>query len=347
MLALFQRFLPHAKPPLPAFGWLEAWAHLRGDELKRVRSQAGFVLSNRFHEREMRIECGASQRDYIVGNEVRLRYELGLPKHCEMLILSRGLAERLEQRTFDTLTQGDQTEVTAALPEEARWLALFERVDLSGLPPALAKRFVIVAAQPALARQWLEGELSTRLSRAASRWLGPEMPFVAITLRGRLYVRADAHALDQPMLDGLRGIADAAGAQALKLFKRRSSTSGSDAGQSTVPGRTEDADPSRFDASKDELRMLDEAIRHAASVDLGDTGSIDATHLRETSAVPHAHEAIDGLSVVICESPSLPALVFQEPADEPLPSVMDEDMDEPSALDRPTPERQRQASTHH
>jgi hypothetical protein len=222
MLALLRRFVPHPRPPLPALGWLEAWAHLRGDELKRVRSQAGFVLSNHFHACEMRIECGVSQRDYIAGNEVRLRYELGLPQHCEMLVLSRGLAEHLEQRTFDTLTQGDQTEVTAALPEEARWLAMFERVDLSGLPPILARRFVVVAAQPALGRQWIEGALSTHLLSAASRWLGPAVPFVAITLRGRLYVRAGAHALDQAMLDGLRGVADAASSQALKLFRPQS-----------------------------------------------------------------------------------------------------------------------------
>ena len=327
MLALLQRLLPQPKVALPRTDWLEDWAHLRGDELKQVRGQAGFVLANAFHGRAMRIECGRSQRDYIPANELRLRYELGLGKHCEMLLLSRSLAESLEKRTFESLTNHQQTEVTAALPEEARWLALFDRVDLGGLPTPVARQFIAVAGQPALGRQWLEGEMASRLARAAGRWLAADVPLVIMTLRGRLYVRTEAQHLDQALLDGLRGVADAAALSALQLQPRRA-RGGSK--ERLAPDAADGYDPER-----DELRRLDEAMRSVEALSFAEPLPIDRFDLAQTpGAVPHT-DAIDGMSVVICDSESLPPITFGEsaagkPEDEDLPETAPEDIEPPS-----------------
>lgn len=211
-----------SRPAAPDSGldWLDPWSQRRGEKLKRVRGDVGFVIEGRFAERPLRIEWGPSQRDYLLGRELRLRYDLGLSHSMEMLVVSRDLAEQLEARTFEDLTRDHQTGIETQMPEEARWLAMYEHVHSEALPAGLRDLFVVLGVRDAQARAWVEGDLGLRLTRASARWLGRETPLVLMTLRGRVYLRTEANALDESLLEAVRQLGDAAAQAALRTAEQ-------------------------------------------------------------------------------------------------------------------------------
>lgn len=211
---------PIGGPADSGLGWLDPWSQRRGEKLKRVRGDAGFVIEASFAGRPLRVEWGPSQRDYLLGRELRLRYELGLPSSLEMLVISRDLAEQLEERTFDDLTRDQQTGIDTQMPEEARWLAMYDHVPGDLLTPGLRDAFVVLGAREASAETWLEGDLGVRLVRSAARWLGRETPLVLMTLRGRVYLRTEANALDEGLLEAVRQLGDAAALAAKRAAER-------------------------------------------------------------------------------------------------------------------------------
>ena len=198
---------------------MEDWARQRGESIKRVRDGSGCVLEFRCNGLPARLEWGPAQREYIQHRELRVRVELALPEALEMLVMSRALAERLETQAYDQLTRDQQTEIDASMPEEARWLAMFNPAPLTA-PAAFGDAFLVMAASPSHARRWVEGDLASRLIRARDRWLGADTPLVLMTLRGRLYLRTDARALDDNLLEGVRQLIDAAADSALRLVSR-------------------------------------------------------------------------------------------------------------------------------
>lgn len=221
MLHSLQRLMTRPNASANDLGWLDSWGQRRGDVVKRVRGDIGVVIEGRYERHALRIEWGPPQRDYVQGRELRLRYELGLPSWLEMAVLSRELAEELEARTYDDLTRDQQTGIeTVQMPEEARWLAMFERVPNEAVPAGLHDRFVALGARESLAQAWIDSEVSLRLTRACAHWLGPETPLVLMTLRGRLYLRTEAPTLDESLLEGMRSLADTAAHQALRVADR-------------------------------------------------------------------------------------------------------------------------------
>jgi hypothetical protein len=197
---------------------LRDWARERGAVYKVPRQGHGCVVENCSRLYPARLEWGDSQRDYIRGAELRLRLEAGLPESFEVLVMSRTLAERLEQQAFKQLTRGTQTGIDASMPEEARWLAMFEPVTLDD--PEFGHHFVLLAASRKVARAWTEGDLASRLLRAREKWLGADTAFVLMALRGRLMLRTEARQLDEAMLDGLCLIAEHAAQRAQQIARR-------------------------------------------------------------------------------------------------------------------------------
>lgn len=216
MLSTLQRLIGRTGTGSSDLSWVDGWARRRHESCKRVRGVEGFVIEGKLQGRPSRLECGPSQRHYLVGNELRMRAEIGLPPGLEMLVVTRGVAEYLEVEAYETLTQAQQTAADTSLPEEGRWLSMYERVPPDGMPPGLAHSFVAVAAYGVHAGQWLEGELGQRLQRARDKWLG-DSPLLVMTLRGRLYLRTAADHLDETYLDGVRGVAEAASTRALQM----------------------------------------------------------------------------------------------------------------------------------
>jgi hypothetical protein len=187
---------------------VEAWAHDRGLHFRRARDDTGFVIDVKVGEHPARLEWGPTQRDYIVGSELRLRAELGLPGRLQLLVLSRPLMHELERETFERFTDGLQTHIDTSTPEEMRWLAMFPKYSFGAGRTALAARIGAVGSSRAALSRWIEGPLSEEIEKAGRSVLAFPTPFVLMTLRGRVLLRVG---LPIPGVDALL--------QALALFR--------------------------------------------------------------------------------------------------------------------------------
>jgi len=164
---------------------VSTWAETRQWAFRGVRDHDGFVVEGRFRgTRPWRLEWGPSQRPYIVGAELRLRSECGLPPDLQALVMGRELQQRLEKQVFDQYVEGVQTRIDDQTPPEMRWLVMFPR--LTGLELGdLRERYVAMASAKPWLMQWLAGPLGERLAAAP----GGETPFVLMAARGRLTLR--------------------------------------------------------------------------------------------------------------------------------------------------------------
>ncbi len=168
---------------------LEVWSRQSGWSFKRMRVGDGFSIDGAWGQHSWRLEWGLSQRSYIVGRELRLRMELSAHSDLQMLVLNQSLVELLEGRAFEQYTQTTQTIIDDSTPEEMRWLAMHPKVSL-GAHKILSNRFGVWSNSPSVATWWLEGCLARALEALATQWLPEDIPFVLMTLRGLLYLRA-------------------------------------------------------------------------------------------------------------------------------------------------------------
>jgi hypothetical protein len=221
VLQRFQRLLGSRSETTADTQVLDEWADTHGHRLKRVRHGEGRVVEFEWEDRRGRLEWGPSKRAYIPERELRVCIDAGLPQHLEMLLMSRSLAQRLDSQAYQTLVQDHQTGIDTTLPEEVRWLSMLERVPV----PSTVAGYVMLSSSPPHAQRWLDGELLSRVSRAAQNWLGNDAPLVLMTLRGRVYLRTEATLPEQAMLDGACHLAEAAATSARHLMTRAAAVS--------------------------------------------------------------------------------------------------------------------------
>jgi hypothetical protein len=176
-------------------GWepCEQWARSRGHVFKRTRDSGGFVVEAQGDE-GWRLEWGPSQRDYITGGELRLRAELREGPELQLLVVSRMLMEALERQVFEEFTEGTQTRIDTATPEEMRWLVMFPKYT-GPESKELREHYGAVGNVPEALPAWLQGALTEKLLEAARSWLAREDRLVLIVQRGRLTLRT---AMPQP-----------------------------------------------------------------------------------------------------------------------------------------------------
>lgn len=224
----------------PDLNAVAGWARQAGHRYKRAKDDEGFIVDGSLDGKPWRMEWGPSQRSYIKGQELRLRMELGLPSDAQWMVLSRPLMEVLEKQAFELYTEVNQTQIDTASPEEVRWLVIHSKVNMGTLKPLRAS-VAAVANVPSAGLAWIEGALAQQLERALAGPLADDVPFVMMTLRGRLYLRL---ALARPDLAAITGTLDlfqAAAVQAARLSSHSSGvatdwpTTGSTSWQSLQP----------------------------------------------------------------------------------------------------------------
>lgn len=202
---------------------VQQWARGQGYEFRRAREDSGFVIEGLLHAKSWRLEWGPSQREYIIGPELRLRIELGLPNGMQLLVLARPLMLQLERDAYEKFTDGAQTRIDTTSPEEMRWLAMLphyafpERSTLGG-------RVGAVGHPTQALERWLPGPLSQQLEAAGDGLLAYPTPFVLIVARGRLSLRCALPTLSLPALQQALALFTVAAERAVHAAEGRSSS---------------------------------------------------------------------------------------------------------------------------
>lgn len=247
-----ERVGPSEAGALLVNSWLDVaeWAGACRYHFKRTRDGQGFVVDASFEGQPWRLEWGPSQRPYIDGHELRLRMELMLPSGLQMLVLNRVLLESLENESFERYTEVNQTQVDVSTSEEMRWVALFAASDLA-TQRSLKPHFAALSRSPAHVDAWLQGALTAALTRTMAAAMKPELPFVLMTLRGRVYMRT---ALAQPapaVLNAMASLFTTACTEALRVSKSNFvEGTPSEAADTSKLGDASTAWPSPFEAKK-------------------------------------------------------------------------------------------------
>jgi hypothetical protein len=216
MSALFKRLF-NGEQEAAAAGWPEArrWAESAGHRFAVGRGGEGFVVESPVAGTGFRIEWGPSQRNYIAGQELRVRADVGPATDVQMLAATRQLMARLERDVFEQYTEGTETRIDEQTPEEMRWVVLYPQVPGKVLG-ALSERFGLLSNRPRASTLWLEEGLAGPLAKSIA-WHDPVAPMVLVVQRGRFVMRL---ALPEPriaVLDGALSLGLAAAAAARRV----------------------------------------------------------------------------------------------------------------------------------
>jgi hypothetical protein len=172
------------------------WASTQGFSYASQGSESGFVLTGKVGGKPWKLERGRASRDYIRGEELRARAVLGINPDAAVLIMNRPLKEALEKRAYAIYTDSLQTTADPSLPEEMRWLAMYEEVGWSSLVPEFWERYTVLADQREHALSWIDGNLAELLLSWPVPGPTAETPFILMLLRGRAYLRMEYRPAD-------------------------------------------------------------------------------------------------------------------------------------------------------
>ena len=186
MLNTLRRLLSKRAAPLETTV-LQQWALERGHGWRRVRGAEGCVIDGRQGAANWRIEWGSSQRDYIVGQELRFMAELDLPLSLMCMVLNRQLMEAMEKAVYERFVDDVQTRIDTDTPAEMRWLVMYSKVGSQELG-RLQSRYGAVSNVSSWMLQWLGGALNDALAGTIAL-APPDQPIVLTIGRGRLTLR--------------------------------------------------------------------------------------------------------------------------------------------------------------
>ncbi|MFY3386625.1 hypothetical protein [Paracidovorax sp. MALMAid1276] len=181
------------------------WAASQRLAIVTQAAEGHFDLGGEVGGHPWRLECGASTRDYVRGLELRGRADIGADPEAAVMVLNRPLQEALEGNAYSAITDNLQTTVNARMPEEMRWLAMFEEVAWPELPRSFRKHFAVVAEHSDTAQQWIHAPVVSQLLNAVEAAAdssstaggGPdsalraESPLLLMLVRGKVYLRME------------------------------------------------------------------------------------------------------------------------------------------------------------
>lgn len=172
-------------------GPVSEWAGTQGFIFSSGTGGQGLALEGHVSGRPWRLQLGRPSRKYIFGEEVRARAELGLPDDVAVLIINRRLRDALEKQAYEIYTDPLQTSVSPNLPEEMRWLAMFNEVGWDSLPKDFTDRYAILTDVRDNALAWLDGPLIRAISDWPIPGPSPQVPFMILLMRGKAYLRME------------------------------------------------------------------------------------------------------------------------------------------------------------
>ena len=176
------------------------WANTQGLAFSERRDgRGGYQIEGKVGSKAWRIEQGQPSRDFIKGTELRARAELGVRDDVAVMVMSRQLKNSLDKRAFALYTDTLQTVVDPSLPEEMRWLSIYEEVGWESLGNEFLNHYAILADKRENATAWVTPELVSGLTT----WpvMDPDAPKILMLLRGKAYLRMQCAPGDLPTLE--------------------------------------------------------------------------------------------------------------------------------------------------
>jgi hypothetical protein len=210
-----------ATPSQLAHGPVSEWAGTQGFAFSVDGAGQGIVLDGKLGGKPWRLQLGRPTRNYIFGQEVRARGELGIPEDVAVLVINRPLKEALEKRAYQIYTNDLQTSVDSTLPEEMRWLAMFDEVGWDSLPTTFWDRYGVLTDKKEHAQAWVEPALADLMLKWPSPAPSAEVPFMVLLLNGKAYLRMEYTPADLLTLQHAALIFTSACESALGAFGRK------------------------------------------------------------------------------------------------------------------------------
>jgi hypothetical protein len=176
------------------------WAGMQGLQFtQRSDGKAGYQFEGKVGDKQWRLEQGKPSRDFIKGVELRARAELGVDEGVAVMVLSRQLKNDLDKRAFALYTDSLQTIADPHLPEEMRWLSIYEEVGWESLSKPFLNNYAILADQREHAVAWINDEMVNSLMNWPD--FDPASPKIMMLLRGKAYLRMQHKDGDIPTLE--------------------------------------------------------------------------------------------------------------------------------------------------
>ncbi|GAC1525027.1 MAG: hypothetical protein NVS2B4_00630 [Ramlibacter sp.] len=172
-----------------ANGPVSEWAATQGLTFSGRTGGAMFSLRGDVGGRTWRMEVGRPSRKYVEGDELRGRAELGVDPDVAVLLMNRPLKAMLEKQAYSLYTDGLQTSVNSSLPEEMRWLAVYEEVGWESAPRLFWERYSVLADHRQHALAWLDSALIRQMLEWPEPAPAASVPFMLMLLRGKAYLR--------------------------------------------------------------------------------------------------------------------------------------------------------------
>ena len=179
------------------FGRVSEWASVQG--LSFSERGKSYTLEGKINGKPWRLEQGKPSRDFIFGLELRARGEMNVRDDLAVMIMTRKLKNDLDKRAFSLYTDTLQTQIDPHLPEEMRWLSMYEEVGWEALGQAFLDHYAVLADERDNATAWLTPELAGQMMAWPSS--EPEVPRVLMVLRGKVYLRMQINEGDLPTLE--------------------------------------------------------------------------------------------------------------------------------------------------
>jgi hypothetical protein len=215
---------PHSKLSAggPAdYGPMSQWAATQGFALSPDDGGKGVAFEGKVASRKWRMQLGKPSRNYIFGQEVRARAELGVDESVACVVMNRPLKDALEKRAYQMYTDTLQTSIGASMPEEMRWLAMYDEVGWPELGDEFLRRLAILSDRREHAMAWIDEPLA----RAIVTWPDPaptaEVPFMVLLLNGKAYLRMEYTPADLTTLQHAAAVFTTACESALGAFSSR------------------------------------------------------------------------------------------------------------------------------
>ena len=172
-------------------GPVSEWAATQGFAFSADGSGHEIALEGKVANKPWRLQLGRPTRNYIMGEEVRARAELGIQDDVAVLVMNRPLKEALEKKAYQIYTDQLQTSVDSSMPEEMRWLAMFDEVGWESLPREFWTRYSVLTDRRHDALAWVDSTMAQLMLDWPASATSAEVPFMVLLLRGKAYLRME------------------------------------------------------------------------------------------------------------------------------------------------------------